>query len=66
MTVEAVYGQRERRWKYKIPGLAGFVTPSRVSASIVSSNAALVREVKEVAFATGVKLPSRWELSVRR
>jgi hypothetical protein len=66
MTVEAIYEERERGWKYKIPGVTGFVAPSRVSTSIVSSDAALVREVKAIAFATGVKLPSNWDLVVRR
>lgn len=66
VTVEAIYDDRGARgWKYKLPR-AGFVTPSRKSTSILSSDASLVREVKELAFAVGVKLPERWELVVRR
>jgi hypothetical protein len=66
MTVEAVYDRNGRSgWKYRLPR-AGFVTPSVKRTSIVSSNAALIREVKELAFAVGVKLPDRWELLVRR
>ena len=66
MTIEATWDDRMRRFRYRIPGVAGFVTSHRVSTSILSSTPTLVREVTEIAFATGVKLPDRWELSVRR
>lgn len=64
-TVEAVWDDRLRGFKYKLPR-AGFVTPSRKATSIVSSNATIIREVKEVAFAVGVKLPPTWALRVTR
>lgn len=67
MTIEAVWDDRgQGRWKYKIPGLAGFVTSDRVATSILSSTPVLIREVKDIAFATGVKLPDKWELTIRR
>ncbi len=65
MTVEAVWDDRMRRFKYRLPGV-GFVATDRRGASPVSSNAVLVREVKDLAFATGVKLPSSWNLMVTR
>jgi hypothetical protein len=65
MTIEAVWDSRLRGFKYKLPR-AGFVTPSVKRTSIVSPNAAIIREVKAVAFAVGVRLPSQWELSVTR
>lgn len=70
-TVEAVWDNGADRdvargWKYKLPGVQGFVTPARKATSIVSPNAAIVREVKEIAFALNVKLPERWELMMRR
>ena len=67
MTVEAVWDQRLRRFKYRLPGRgAGFVTTDRAQASPMSSNAVLAREVKALAFATGVRLPARWDLLVTR
>ncbi len=65
MTVEAVWDERLRKFKYRLPGV-GFVTTDRRTASPVSSNAVLIREVKELAFATGVKLPATWDLMVTR
>lgn len=65
MTVEAVWDRRLGKFKYKLPG-AGFVAKDRGMTSPVSSNAILVREVKELAFATGVKLPATWNLMVTR
>lgn len=53
-------------WKYKLPGVQGFVRPDRRVTSIVSSSSALIREVKEVAFALHVRLPKLWDLVVRR
>jgi len=53
-------------WRYKLPGVQGFVRPNRRTTSIVSSSSQLIREVKEIAFALGVQLPLRWELVVRR
>ena len=66
MTIEAVWDDRLRGFKYHLPPRAGFVTPAIKRTSVISSNAAIIREVKEVAFAVGVKLPSQWELSVTR
>ena len=67
MTIEAVWDDRgQGKWKYKIPGLAGYVTSDRMRTSILSATPVLIREVKDIAFAAGVKLPDRWELSVRR
>lgn len=67
MTVEALWDDRgQGRWKYKIPGLAGFVTSDRATTSILSSTPVLIREVKAIAFSVGVKLPDKWELSIRR
>lgn len=66
MTVEAVWDSRLDRFKYRLPGRAGFVAPDTKRTSIISSNAAIIREVKAVAFSTGVKLPTSWELSVTR
>ena len=53
-------------WKYKFPGVQGFVRPDRRATSIVSSSSALIQEVNEVAFALRVQLPKRWALVVRR
>ena len=65
--VEAIWDDgKSQGWRYKLPGVAGFVTPARKSTSIISSNAALAREVQEVAFAVGVKLPPTWDLMVKR
>ena len=66
MTVEARWQERERRWAYRIPGVAGFVTPDRPRTSIVSSDAALAKEVQAIAPRVGVRLPSSFELVVRR
>jgi len=67
MKVDAIWDRDGRDgWKYRIPGIQGFVTPSRKTTSIVSSDAALAREIEAVAFAMGVKLPQKWELTVRR
>lgn len=66
MTVEARWREREGRWEYHIPGLQGFVTPSRPRASIISSPEVMAREVKELASATGVRLPASWELDIHR
>jgi hypothetical protein len=67
MKVDAIWDDGHGRgWKYKVPGVQGFLTPMRKSTSIVSSNEALVREVQRVAFAAGVRLPTTWELTVRR
>jgi hypothetical protein len=67
MTVDAVWDRYGRDgWKYRIPGVQGFLTPMRKSTSIVSSDAALVREAQTVAFAAGVKLPQNWNLTIRR
>jgi hypothetical protein len=64
ITVEAI--EDRGGFKYRIPGVQGFVTPSRKTASMLSSTPVIVREVKAVAFAVGVRLPSRWELMVKR
>ena len=67
MKVDAIWDRDGRDgWKYRIPGIQGFVAPMRKTTSVVSSNEALVREVQNVAFAVGVKLPTNWELTVRR
>jgi hypothetical protein len=67
MKVDAIWDdEKGGGWKYKVPGVQGFLTPLRKSTSIVSSNEALVREAQAVAFAAGVKLPTNWELTVRR
>ena len=66
MTIEVVWDDRLRGFKYKLPSRAGFVTPDVKRTSVISSNAAIAREVKEVAFAIGVKLPAQFELSVTR
>lgn len=65
MTVEAI-GDQRGGFKYKIPGVQGFVTPARKTASIMSPTYKIAREVKELAFALKVKLPESWELVVRR
>jgi len=65
MTVEAIWDRRLGGFKYKLPR-AGFVTPSRRATSIVSSNDAIIREVKDVAFSVGVQLPATWTLTVMR
>ena len=64
--IEATWDDRLRRFKYHIPGVAGFVTSDRATTSILSSTPALVREVKAIASSSGVKLPDQWELSIRR
>ena len=64
-TVEAIADERGG-FKYRLPGVQGYVTPMRKAASVVSPNTAIVREVKDLAFALQVKLPERWELVVRR
>ncbi len=65
MTVLAVWDDRLHGFKYKLPR-AGFVTPAFKRTSIVSSNAAIIREIKDVAFAAGVKLPAQWGLEIVR
>ncbi len=67
MTVDAVWDRSNGGgWSYRFPGLPYNLTPSRRRTSIVSSNSALVAEAKRVAAAAGVRLPSRWELLVKR
>jgi hypothetical protein len=67
MKVDAIWDDGYGRgWKYKVPGVQGFLAPMRKSTSIVSSNDALVQEAQAVAFAAGVKLPTNWELTVKR
>jgi len=67
MTVEAVWDKRDGGgWSYKFPGVPYNLTPSRKRTSIVSSSSSLVAEAKAMAAEAGVRLPSRWELLVRR
>lgn len=67
MNVDAIWDDGHGGgWKYKVPGVQGFLTPMRRSTSIVSSNEALVREAQTVAFAAGVKLPEKWQLTITR
>lgn len=65
LTVDAIWDDRLRRFKYRIPGV-GFAVARQVRTSIVSSNAALAREAKSVAGLVGVRLPAEFELLVRR
>ena len=65
MTVEAI-GDQRGGFKYKIPGVQGFVTPARKTASILSPDTQIIREVKELAFALKVPLPREWDLVVKR
>ena len=66
MTVQATYGNYEGRpvWKFRMFGQEIVPLPQR--ASIVSSNAVLAREAQRAADTIGVKLPSKWDLVVRR
>jgi hypothetical protein len=66
MTVVAEWDSKDRRWRYKVPGVATFLTPSRPRASYLSPTSAMVKEVEEMAPAVGVRLPASWELEVRR
>lgn len=65
LTVDAVWDTRLRRFKYRIPGV-GFAVAERCHTSIVSSNADLAREARMVANLVGARLPSQFELSVKR
>ena len=56
--MEAIADERGG-FKYRLPGVQGYVTPLRKSASVVSPNAAIVREVKDLAFALNVRLPEQ-------
>jgi hypothetical protein len=65
LTVDAIWDDRLRRFKYRLPGV-GFAVAERGRTSIVSDNAALAREARLVAGIMRVRLPERFELLVRR
>ncbi len=66
MTIQADWDTKSRRWRYKVPGVSAFLTPSRPRASYLSPTSAMIREVEELAPAVGIRLPQSWELEVRR